>query len=319
MTRVSIVTPSFNQSAYLERTMRSVLGQDYPDVEYIVIDGASNDGSVDIIKKYSPRLMYWCSEKDAGQADAINKGMRHAKGEIVAWLNSDDYYLSGAIKSAVAAFESNPQAVMVYGDMLAVDQTGQTVNHLCYRQLTLEDLLCFQIIGQPAVFMRRTVFEKAGGLDVSFHYMLDHQLWLKIAAQGPMVHVSQIWSAARFHPGAKNRAQAPGFGREAFRILDWVDTQSSLAPILQHVQRRAHASVYRVNARYLLDDGQSWNALKAWIRAMIIHPPTALARLNLLGSALLDLLGLSRVREAVLRRRQRQYKSNDKVRMAKKS
>ena len=139
MTLVSIVTPSFNQSAYFEQTIRSVLEQDYPDIEYIVIDGASTDGSVDIIKKYSPRLAYWISEKDLGQADAINKGMRRAKGEIVAWLNSDDYYLPGAIKSAVTTFESNPQAVMVYGNMLAVDQTGQTINQLRYRQLTLED------------------------------------------------------------------------------------------------------------------------------------------------------------------------------------
>ena len=315
MTLVSIVTPSFNQSAYLEQTICSVLEQDYSNVEYIVIDGASTDGSADIIKKYSSRLAYWVSEKDSGQADAINKGMKRAKGEIVAWLNSDDYYLPHAIKSAVAALEANPQAMMVYGNMLAVNQTGQTINQLRYRPLTLEDLLCFQIIGQPAVFMRRGGFEKAGGLDLDFHFMLDHQLWLKIAAQGPMVHVNETWSAARFHPQAKNRAQAPGFGREAFRVLDWAETQFDLAPMLQRVQRRARASVYRVNARYLLDDGQSWNALKAWMRSLAIHPPTALARLNLLGSSLLNLIGLNRIRVAILDRRQRQYQSNDKADM----
>jgi glycosyltransferase involved in cell wall biosynthesis len=312
MILVSIVTPSFNQSAYLEQTMRSVLEQDYPDLEYIVIDGASADGSADIIKKYSPRLAYWISEKDSGQADAINKGMRHAKGDIVAWLNSDDYYLPGAIQSAVAVFESNPQAVMVYGNMLAVDQTGQTINQLRYRQLTLEDLLCFQIIGQPAVFIRHAAFERAGGLDLNFHFMLDPQLWLKIAAQGHVVHINQTWAAARYHPLAKNRLKAAEFGREAFRVLAWAETQSDLAPILQRVQRRARASVQRVNARYLLDDGQSWNALKAWMRALTIHPPTALARLNLLGSALLNLIGMNRIRLAILKRRQSQYQSNDK-------
>ena len=313
MILVSIVTPSFNQSAYLEQTMRSVLEQDYPDIEYIVIDGASTDGSADIIKKYSSRLAYWISEKDSGQADAINKGMRRAKGDIVAWLNSDDYYLPGAIQSAVAAFESNPQAMMVYGNMLAVDQNGQTINQLRYRQLTLEDLLCFQIIGQPAVFMRRHAFEKAGGLDLNFHFMLDHQLWIKLAAQGQIVHINQTWAAARYHPLAKNRLKAAEFGREAFRILDWAETQSDLASILQRVQRRARASAQRVNARYLLDDAQSWNALKAWMRALIIHPPTALARLNLFGSSLLNLIGINQIRLAVLNCRQSQYQSNDKV------
>ncbi|HUI88916.1 MAG TPA: glycosyltransferase family 2 protein [Anaerolineales bacterium] len=313
MTLVSIVTPSFNQSAYLEQTIRSVLEQGYPDVEYIVMDGASTDGSADIIRKYSSRLAYWVSEKDSGQADAINKGMRRARGEIAAWLNSDDCYLPGALQSAAAAFEANPQATMVYGDMLAVDQTGQTTNQLRYRQLTLEDLLCFQIIGQPAVFMRRAAFEKANGLDVNFHFMLDHQLWIKLAAQGPIVHVNQTWSAARYHPQAKNRLKAAEFGREAFRILDWAGTRPDLAPILQPVRCRARASAYRVDARYLLDDGQSWNALKAWVDALSIHPPTALARLNLLGSSLLNLIGLNRIRIAILNRRQRRYQSKIKL------
>jgi hypothetical protein len=153
--------------------------------------------------------------------------------------------------------------------------------------------------------MRRTAFEKAGGLDLNFHFMLDHQLWIKLAAQGSIVHINQTWSAARYHPLAKNRLKAAEFGREAFRILDWLETQADLAPILHRVQRRARASVYRVNARYLLDDGQSWNALKAWMRALSIHPPTALARLNLLGSAVLNLVGLSRLRQMFLNQRQR--------------
>ena len=149
------ITPSFNQAAYLEQTILSVLQQDHPRIEYIVIDGASTDTSVDIIRKYENKLSYWVSEKDHGQAEAINKGFTHATGEIVAWLNSDDYYLAGAVSSAVRIFEENPDVVLVYGNMLAVDEHGVTFNTLNYKQLTLEDLLCFQIIGQPAVFMRR--------------------------------------------------------------------------------------------------------------------------------------------------------------------
>ena len=154
MTLVSIITPSYNQAKYLEQTIQSVLSQDYPRIEYIVVDGKSKDGSVDIIKRYADKLAYWISEKDKGQADAINKGFARATGEIIAWLNSDDYYLPGAVSAAVKVFEENPEIVLVYGNMLAVDEHGQTFNTLTYNQLTLRDLLCFQIIGQPAVFMR---------------------------------------------------------------------------------------------------------------------------------------------------------------------
>jgi len=289
--------------------MKSVLEQDYRGIEYIVVDGGSTDSSVDIIRRHASRLAFWTSERDGGQADAINKGMAHARGEIVAWLNSDDYYLPGAISAVVKIFEQNPNVVLVYGDMLAVDARGQTINALKYPQLSLEDLLCFQIIGQPAVFFRRSVFEKTGGLDTTFHFLLDHQLWIKIAQQGKILHVDQTWAAARYHAEAKNRLKAAEFGREAFRILDWAKSQPDLAEAFSGVERRARASAHRVDARYLLDSGQSWPALKAWTRALSIHPPTALARLNLFVSALLNLLGLSALRSAILRGRQKHYSS----------
>lgn len=304
MTLVSIVTPSYNQAEFLEQTIRSVLDQNHADLEYLIVDGGSTDGSVEIIKRHADRLTWWVSERDSGQAEAINKGMKRARGEIVAWLNSDDAYLPGAIEAAVQALAGHPEAVMVYGDTLAVDEHNHPINALHYHQVSLEDLLCFQIIGQPAVFMRRTAFEAAGGLDPRFHFMLDHQLWIKLAQQGESLHIDQKLAAARYHPLAKNRAQATGFGIEAFRILKWAEEEPSLAPALNRVGRRARASVQRVNARYLLDDGQAWASLRAWGRALSIHPPTALARLNLPTSAVLNLIGLGAVREAVLRRRQ---------------
>jgi len=331
---VSIVTPSFNQAQYLEQTLRSVLEQDHPNVEYIVIDGASTDGSVEIIKKYaegrgvvptptngenpnnrgektlrqaqddaSPLLAYWISEKDSGQAEAINKGLARATGEIIAWLNSDDYYLPGAVSAAVKVFEENPNVVMVYGDMLAVDENGQTINTLKYKQLTLEDLLCFQIIGQPSVFFRREMYEKIGGLDTTFHFLLDHQYWIRMAQQGKILHVEQTWSAARYHAEAKNRAKASEFGREAFRILDWAKGQAGLVETVSGEARRARASAHRVDARYLLDGDKPASALSAWFRALFIHPPTALARLNIFISALLNVLGLQFLRSAYMKSR----------------
>jgi GT2 family glycosyltransferase len=310
MTLVSIITPSYNQAPFLEQTIRSVLEQDYPRIEYIVVDGGSTDSSVDVIKKYADHLAYWISERDSGQAEAINKGIARANGEILAWLNSDDYYMRNTVSVAVRCFEQNPDVVMVYGDMLAVDRDGQTINVLKYQQLSLEDLLCFQIIGQPSVFFRRSALRKTGLLEPSFHFMLDHHLWIRLAQQGRILHVPQVWSAARYHPQAKNRAKAAEFGREAFRVLDWAKEQPGLGENVSRVKRRALASAHRYDARYLLDGGQTLSSLAAWFRALILHPPTALARLNILVSALLNLTGMSRLRQAILRRRQRNLSGN---------
>jgi len=308
------VTPSYNQAKYIEQTLRSVLEQDYPRIEYLVVDGLSTDNSVEIIKNYAgrggvtpslPKINWWVSEKDSGQGEAINKGLARAKGEIIAWLNSDDYYLPGTLTAVVKVFEDHPDVVMVYGDMLAVDELGQTINTLRYKQLFLQDLLCFQIIGQPSVFFRREVLEQTGGLDITFHFLLDHHLWIRIAQSGKILHVPQIWSAARYHAEAKNRAKAAEFGQEAFRILAWAKNQTGLAEAVSGVERRARASAHRVDARYLLDGGRPASALMAWLHALFIHPPTALARLNIFVSAILNLIGLSILREAILRRRQR--------------
>jgi glycosyltransferase involved in cell wall biosynthesis len=305
MTLVSIVTPSFNQAAFLGQAMRSVLEQDYGAIEYIVVDGGSTDGSVEIIRQHADHLAWWTSEPDAGQAEAINKGLERARGDVLAWLNSDDFYLPQAVSAAVRALEAHPSAVLVYGNIQAVDEHNRVINSLRYGSSSLESLLCFQIIGQPAVFMRRSAFEAAGGLDIRLHFLLDHQLWIKMARHGLLQHVDETWAAARHHAGAKNRSGAGQFGREAFQILDWVSQDPDLAAALRPIASRARASAHRVDARYLLDGGQPSAALSAWMRALRVHPPTALSRLNLAGSALLEVLGLGALRTSVLRARQR--------------
>ena len=251
MKLVSIVTPSFNQAQYLEQTLRSVLEQDYPRIEYIVIDGASTDGSVELIKKWEDRLAYWVSEKDSGQAEAVNKGLARATGDIIAWINSDDFYYPGAIASAVKAFDAHPEAGLVYGDTVAVDEKGEFIHFPKYAQWGLEDLLTFNIIGQPAVFMRRGVLLKAGFLDPSFHYLLDHQLWIRMASHAPMVYIPERWAAGRFHESAKNVAQAAKFGEEAFRILDWAKSDLLVSGVLNGISRQSRAGALRINARYL--------------------------------------------------------------------
>jgi glycosyltransferase involved in cell wall biosynthesis len=171
------------------------------------VDGASSDGSVEIIKKYADHLAWWVSEPDKGQAEAINKGLQRAHGEIVAWLNSDDLYMPGSVARAVAAFSTHPEAGLVYGDALSIDETGSPFNVMKQGNWRLEDLLAFRILTQPAVFMRRSVLEQAGYLDWSYHMLLDHQLWIRMAHLSKMVYVPHILAGARFHAEAKNVAR----------------------------------------------------------------------------------------------------------------
>ena len=288
---VSIVTPSYNQAEYLEHTIQSVLGQDYPKIEYILVDGDSTDGSLEIIRKYAGRFAWWVSEPDEGQADAINKGFRHASGEVIAWLNSDDLYLPDAVRQAVQALFENPKAGMVYGNAITVDAKGRPLNQLIFPDWGLEDLVSFRILCQPAVFMRRNVLEQAGWLNPSYHFMLDHQLWIRMARLAPIVHIPATWAAARQHAFAKNVSQPAGFGREVFQILEWMQAEVDLSRLLKLKKRQVEAGAYRLNARYLLDAKMPGPALRSYGRALAAQPSYALLHWHKMFYALLSLIG----------------------------
>jgi glycosyltransferase involved in cell wall biosynthesis len=302
---VSIITPSFNQAPFLEQTILSVLGQDHPRLEYLLVDGASTDGSWEIIQKYASRLDWWVSEPDRGQAEAINKGLSRAKGEYLAWLNSDDIYLPGAISNMVSAFAANPSAGLVFGDVLAIDEHGQTTNLLRYGNWSLLDLMRFRVIGQPSIFMRRSVLEQVGSLDASYHYLLDHQLWLRMAQVGGMYYLPETLSGARFHTASKNVARASEFGAEVFRILDWMESQPALAPLLAANRKPIQAGAERLNAFYLLDGGQPRDSLRAYGRAFRLAPATALRDWKHMLLAALSLVGLDRLGGVYRRLRKR--------------
>jgi glycosyltransferase involved in cell wall biosynthesis len=182
--RVSIVTPSFNQGQFIEETIRSVLLQGYPDLEYIIIDGGSTDESLDIIKKYEPWLSGWVSESDYGQSHAINKGLKRSTGEFWAWLNSDDIYMPGTIFRSVKALKENSKAAIVYGYGLWMNEDSIPIDFYRSGPLDARSLLTGSSghgIPQATAFMRREAVESVGGLNEKLHMAMDYELWIKLS------------------------------------------------------------------------------------------------------------------------------------------
>jgi glycosyltransferase involved in cell wall biosynthesis len=291
---VTIVTPSYNQADFLEDCLRSVLSQDYPPIEYLVVDGGSTDGSLEIIRRYADRLAWWVSEPDQGQAEAIAKGFDHARGEIIAWLNSDDILLPGAVTSALRVFQDHPEAGLVYGNAITIDARGRPLNRLDFKNYNLLDLMSFRIICQPSVFMQRRVYEQVGGVDPGYHYMLDHHLWIRMAQVAPIVHTPQAWSAARYHPAAKNASQAAGFSREIHRVLEWMERSQPFKPLIKKHRRQVLGGAYRLSARYLLDGGSPGPALADYLHALWYRPAYALQHWHRMLYAAASLAGLQR-------------------------
>jgi glycosyltransferase involved in cell wall biosynthesis len=298
---ISIITPSYNQAQYLEKTLRSVLEQDYPNIEYIVVDGNSDDGSQEIIDRYAERLAWSVSEPDRGQADAVNKGLARATGKYIGWLNSDDLYLPGAVRQAVDLLEANPQVGFVYGDVQAIDEHGAVTNIMRYADWNLEDLMGFHIIGQPGVFIRKETLDRAGKLDLSFHYLLDHQLWLRLGLEAGMRYSGAQWAAARFHASAKNVAQADAFGSEAYRLAEWIASEPRFAALYARLWRKVQAGACRMDARYLLDSGKSSAALRTYMRGLKLNPATVLPEWHRMLYALFSPLGLSFLKNLYLK------------------
>jgi glycosyltransferase involved in cell wall biosynthesis len=179
--RISIITPSFNQEEFLERTILSVLEQNYPNLEYIIIDGGSTDGSVEIIQKYEKQLAFWVSEKDRGQSHAINKGLQMASGDWVAWQNSDDIFYPDAFRHIGDAASRRPQARLIIGDINLIDESDRVIREMKYVRPTYEALLAEgMVLTNQAAFWRRDLHSRIGYLNESLHYGFDYEWFLRI-------------------------------------------------------------------------------------------------------------------------------------------
>jgi glycosyltransferase involved in cell wall biosynthesis len=270
--RITIITPSYQQAEFLEQTIESVLSQNISDLEYLIADGGSQDGSVEIIRKYENRLAWWVSEKDRGQSDAVNKGLQHATGDIIGWINSDDYFLPGTLAFVQDYFATHPEIGLIFGDLLAVDENSNPINLIRYGDWGLKDFLRFEVIGQPSVFFRRSVIDQAGLLDISFDLLMDLQYWLKIASFTQVKYVPQTLAAARYHSKAKNMSKGALYEEDTFRIVDWMKTDPNLKTYWEKDQKRIRAGAYHLSAFYIAE-GKLWKrAFISYIRSFWLNP-----------------------------------------------
>ncbi len=251
---VTVVTPSYNQALFLEETIRSVLLQEYPSVEYMIFDGGSSDGSVDIIKGYNKWLTYWESAPDEGQTDAISKGWRRASGSILAFLNSDDLYMPGAIARAFSAFNKHPDAVAICGGEILINSEGLVLLERSVKSAALTELLNLQFLPQPSVFISRSALERVGYPDSALKNSFDFELWIRLAQVGRIACIPDMLAATRIHSRTKTMARRTEISEEIKKIIEGF-LQSPAGKALPGKDRREiKANLYFLALGIALDD-----------------------------------------------------------------
>lgn len=252
--RITVVVPSFNQGRFIEQTLRSVLDQNYPDLELMVMDGGSTDETLDVIRKYESRLACWVSEKDCGQTDAINKGFRRATGEILTWLNSDDLQEPGALQAVAEAFASGV-ADVVYGDYTLVTSDGR--RFMEKKEIPFSFFLLLygvNFIGQPSAFIRRSVLDRFGYLDESLQFMMDYEYWLRLAAGGARFkHIRRMLSLYRYHQTSKTVALESKQVEEMAAVRRRFTRDGPMLIRLKSIAARVARQVIKLCCRHTVD------------------------------------------------------------------
>jgi glycosyltransferase involved in cell wall biosynthesis len=267
--RISIVTPSFNQGRFLEATIRSVLLQGYPDLEYIVMDGGSDDGSVEIIRRYEDWISDWVSRPDRGQGDAVNQGWARATGEILGWLNSDDLYLPGALWRVAREFRDDPALQVLGGETEYIDADGVSTGAKKAWSFDPRTILLSSAPAQPSTFYRRNALEEVGVLDAKLHNCMDRELALRLgdrffpkrARSIPhRLSASRIWSVTKSLTGAWPAVQ------ERLQMIDGFLSSSRTITDRRRVRRLAHAREYHKQALREIEQGRRWRARACLVR-----------------------------------------------------
>jgi glycosyltransferase involved in cell wall biosynthesis len=286
---VSIVTPSYNQGAFLEETIRSVLEQDYEPIEYVVVDGASTDGSVDIVRRYEDRLAWWTSEPDRGQAHAINKGFARTTGAYMGFLNSDDTLLPGAVSRLVGALEEHPDALVAYGDAIFVDERLGTTRVGRAGAWGVEPmaLRAGGTVIQPSSLWRRSAWELAGPFDESYHYWFEVLFFLEVACSGSAVYVAEPLAGYRLHDSSKTvNATSVAQSEETLRVADEYFGRADLPEPLRRRARTVRALLYRRAAWGFYSSGEVGRSRRALIRSLPLRPRMSRGTAKLLAKTL---------------------------------
>lgn len=218
--KISVVVPSFNQASFIEKTLRSIIDQGYPNLELIVIDGGSSDGSVDIIRRYEDRITYWVSEPDGGQTNGIIKGFERATGEIAGWLNSDDLYEPDTLREVAQYFSQNPSARFVYGNCTWIAPNGDTLYYR--REMGFHKwlwLYSYNYIPQPASFWKLDLYRQVSGLDPAYKLDMDGDLFARFSNVTQLDHVDRPWARFRYYPEQRNQKFRAQSDQEEYRIM----------------------------------------------------------------------------------------------------
>jgi glycosyltransferase involved in cell wall biosynthesis len=298
--RISIVTPSFNQGRFIEETIRSVLLQGYPDLEYIIVDGGSKDQTLDVIKNYETWLAYWESKSDRGQAHAINNGFHKASGEIIAWINSDDRYAKRALGEVSLFFSDNPLVHSLYGDVQTIDKESNLIEEIrSHAPFDLTKLFGWMRCPQPACFWKRSALNEIGCLNEEMHFVFDLEFWIRIGLKYETAHIARVLANLRLHKDTKTSNTSIDFdieSREMYRrFCEAYDLPVELIRKKRDILRLYNQRI----ATQLKNERNYAQARKYFLKAILSNPLRA--KNSFLLASILDTFLDSRLSERLLR------------------